>query len=282
MCGGVVLPAMRGVGEYGAVAKAVLAVAREEHLSVTAAGLAYYMFLSVIPLLLFGFIGLSILDGYQSLLLAVEVATDDSVARFFERSIRDDASRTRAAVIAAVLVAWSALRMFGTLRRIFADLYGVRKRRSMFDRAVSVGLGFGVVTLALVLLVVLGVARSFVFTSAAWSVLGPLLLFGALSAVFFPLYYVFPSGTGRREALPGTAFAAASWTVSSGVFRWYAGLSESVQLYGLVGGVLLLLAWLYVAALVVLFGAVLNAVLADRVTPDYSWLPSPLSDARAD
>jgi membrane protein len=273
---------MRGGREFGDVVKAVLAVAREEHLSLTAAGLAYYMFLSSIPLLLFGFIGFSALDGIGSLVLAVELATDDSVARFFERSIRDDASRTRAAVIAAVLVAWSALRMFVTLRRIFADLYSVRKQKSVFDRAMTVGLGFSVVTLALVLLVALGVARSIVFTSAAWTVLGPLLLFGGLSVVFFPLYYVFPSETSPREALPGTAFAAASWTVSSGVFRWYAGLSESVRLYGIVGGVLLLLAWLYVAALVVLLGIVLNAVLDDRVTPDYDWLPSALSDARAD
>lgn len=273
---------MREVAAYAQIVKAVLAVAREEHLSVTAAGLAYYMFLSGVPLLLFSFIGLSLFEGHDSLVLAVEFATDESVARFFERSITDEASRTRAAVIAAVLVAWSGLRMFETLRRIFADLYGVRRQRSALDRAMSVGLGYGVVTLALVLLVVLGVARSFIFTSAAWTVLGPLLLFGALSVVFFPLYYVFPSETTRREALPGTAFAAASWTVSSGVFRWYAGLSESIRLYGIVGGVLLLLAWLYVAALVVLVGAVLNAVLADRVTPDYSWLPSPLSDASVD
>lgn len=273
---------MRDVAALGQVLKAVLAVAREEHLSVTAAGLAYYMFLSGIPLLLFGFIGLSLFEGYGSLVLAVEFATDESVARVFERSITDEASRTRAAVIAGVLVAWSGLRMFETLRRIFADLYSVRKGKSVFDRVMTVGLGFGVVTLALVLLVVLGIARSFIFTSAAWTVLGPLLLFGALSAVFFPLYYVFPSETTRREALPGTAFAAASWTVSSGVFRWYAGLSESIRLYGLVGGVLLLLAWLYVAALVVLVGIVLNAVLADRVRPDYDWLPSALSDASAD
>ncbi|UPV74102.1 YihY/virulence factor BrkB family protein [Halorussus limi] len=276
------LPAMRGVGKYGEIGKGVLAVAREEHLSVTAAGLAYYMFLSAIPLLLFGFIGFSALDGIGSLVLAVELATDDSVARFFEQSIRDDASRTRAAVIAAVLVVWSALRMFATLRRIFADLYSVRKQKSVFDRVMTVGLGFGVVTLALVLLVALGVARSIVFTSTAWTVLGPLLLFGGLSVVFFPLYYVFPSETSPREALPGTVFAAASWTVSSGVFRWYAGLSESVRLYGIVGGVLLLLAWLYVAALVVLLGIVLNAVLDGRVTPDYDWLPSVLSDAKAD
>jgi membrane protein len=53
----------------------------------------------------------------------------------------------------------------------------------------------------------------------------------------------------------------------------YAGVSRSVDLYGVVGGLLLLLTWLYVGGLALLLGVVVNAVLAGRVDPDTVWRP---------
>lgn len=274
MCAEVELSAMRNFGAYVRVAKAVLAVGREEHLSVTAAGLAYYMFVSVITLGLLGFVGLATVGENALVGLLVRAAATDTASWFFERSVEESAGRIRAAVIAVVFVLWSSLRMFHALQAVFADLYDVRKEATTLDRAFTVGLGFGVVSLALALLSVLGVGLSLAVKSTVWTYVGPLLLFPALLVVFFPLYYVFPREVSVREALPGTVLAAASWTVSAAFFRWYATLSESVRLYGIAGGVLLLLAWLYVAALVLLVGVVLNAVLAGRVTPDYDWLPN--------
>ena len=254
--------------------KSVLAVSRERHLSVTAAGLAYHMFSSAIPLFLLIFVGVSLTSSPDVLVPGLETVAGSGATRFLRQNIGNGAGRWRAAVIAAVLLLWNAVRMFESLHGIFAELYDARKEASMRDRLSDVALGLAVVAAAFALLAVVGVALPFVVKRAAWSYLGPVVLFVALVLVFFPLYYVFPLDTTVRESLPGTVFTAAAWTLSGVGFRVYATTSQSVQLYGVVGALLLVLAWFYVAALVLLVGVVLNAVLAGQVSPDYEWLPT--------
>ena len=76
------------------------------------------------------------------------------------------------------------------------------------------------------------------------------------------------------DALPGAAFSAVVWTLSALLFRVYAATSDSVELYGVVGAILLVLTWFYLGGLTLLFGAILNAVLAGRVDADEGWLPT--------
>jgi len=45
------------------------------------------------------------------------------------------------------------------------------------------------------------------------------------------------------------------------VFTVYAALAGSADLYGVIGGVLLLVTWFYAASLLLLLGAVVNATL---------------------
>ncbi|MFQ3293598.1 MAG: membrane protein [Halobacteriales archaeon] len=71
-----------------------------------------------------------------------------------------------------------------------------------------------------------------------------------------------------REALPGTVTVAIGWTLLGGAFSWYATTAGNFALYGVLGGVLLLLTWLYFGAMLVILGAVLNAVIAGRVATE--------------
>jgi membrane protein len=41
----------------------------------------------------------------------------------------------------------------------------------------------------------------------------------------------------------------------------YAAIASQYELYGVLGGVLLLLAWFYISGMIIILGAVLNAVL---------------------
>lgn len=256
------------------VCKSVLAVSRERHLSVTAAGLAYHMVSAAIPLFLLLFVGLSLTGSSDAVVPGLEAVAGSGTATFLRQNIGNGAGRMRAAAIAAILLLWNAAQMFESLHGIFTELYGARKHMSVLERLTDITLGLLVVAAAFALLAVVGVALSFVVTHAAWTYLGPVVLFVSLVVVFFPLYYVFPLDTTARESLPGTVFTAAAWTLSGVGFRLYATASQSVQLYGVIGGVLLVLAWFYVAALVLLVGVVLNAVLAGHVSPDYEWLPT--------
>ncbi|WP_101294563.1 YihY/virulence factor BrkB family protein [Halegenticoccus soli] len=261
------------------VLKAVAAVARERQVTLTAAGLAYHAFNALIPLALLLVVGVSVFEQVDRLMHLLEVVAGVDPARAgssFRRATATTTGRARAAAIAVVILTWSAARMFHAVNTSFSEVYGTRKRRSAGRKAVDSAITLATVALAVGLLGVVGVSLSFVFDGVAWAVLSLPLLFLALLFVFVPMYYLFPGKrVTLREALPGALLSAAAWTVSGLGFRLYARTSESVQLYGVAGGALLLLTWLYLGGLALLLGGVLNAVLADRVEADYDWLPSP-------
>ena len=255
------------------LAETVVAVATERRLTVLAAGLAYHAFNSLIPAALLVFLGASVSQRFETLAFAVAAVTGVNPTRLtdvLQTLTREPAGQVRAAVIAAAVFVWSAAQLLSAMRRAFAALYGddVRRSGSFLDALTAVGLAFGTVAVAVLLVAVLGVSLSYVFTGWVWAVVSTVLLFGSLLAVFVPVYTILPrADVGVREALPGTVLAAATWTLSGVLFRLYAASAESVQLYGFVGGVLLFLTWLYAAGLFLLLGATLNAVVADRVPP---------------
>jgi len=256
----------------GDLIETVIAVARERRLTVLAAGLAYHAFNSLIPAALLVFLGASLSRRFETLAYAVAAVTGVDAARLTDvlRALTENpAGQWRAAIIAALVFVWSAGQLLRAMRRAFAALYGedVRRSGSVLDTLAAVGLAFGTIALAILLVGVLGVSLAYVFTGWRWAVVSTLLLFCSLLTVFVPIYAILPrADVGVRAALPGTVFAAASWTLSGVLFRLYASTAESVRLYGFVGGVLLFLTWLYAAGLFLLLGATLNAVVADRVT----------------
>lgn len=84
--------------------------------------------------------------------------------------------------------------------------------------------------------------------------------------MFLPLYYLFPgTDVTLREVLPGAIFIGMGWTISGIGFRLYAATAESVELFGIVDGVLLFLTWMYLGSLVLLLGELLNAIIGDHV-----------------
>lgn len=73
-----------------------------------------------------------------------------------------------------------------------------------------------------------------------------------------------PVDVRLREAVPGTAFTVAGWVLLQAGFQLYATIASGYRAYGLLGTVLLFLAWLYFASVLVLLGATINAVLSGR------------------
>lgn len=247
-------------------------MAREEQLTLMAASLAYYLFGALLPLVLFVVMGLSAL-GDGSLRWVVGLASGTVLPQgtgLLRNALSNTDGQLRAAVIGGLILAWSAVRMFGALDGAFAAVYDAREHVSLRGRILDSVLVLVTVSLATAAMALLGVALVFVAPDRlVVRVLSPLFLLVTLTAAFLPTFYLLPEAdVSIREVLPGTLFASAVWTISAVFFRLYATLSSSVQLYGIAGGVLLLLTWLYVAGLAVLVGAALNAVLAGHVDPD--------------
>ena len=252
----------------GKTARRVLDVALDRQVTFLAAAVAYYAFVSLIPALLLLVVVASAVFGAA---IAAELGTttgafltpagEEAVAA----AVSSASGRTGASVIGLAVLGWSTLKVFRALDTAFAELYGKQTRPDVLTQlvdaasvVVSVGVGIGV-------MVVVGA-----FVAAADAIplveaASVLALPAFLVVIFVPLYSFLPTPSiGVREALPGAVFAAIGWTLLQAGFQVYAAGAGQYQVYGVIGGVLLLVTWLYLAAIVVILGGVLNVVVAGR------------------
>ena len=250
---------------------------RDDRITFIAASLAYYAFVSLVPLMLLTVVAASVFGGEE---LALELANRAAEAfgpqaeSLVQETLANTAGQAGAGVVGTAVLLWSGLKLFRGMDVAFSTVYGSALPGSIVDQvrngivtlgAVGVGIAATVlVGLALAVLdpdlVVLGVDLA--------GVVGNLLLLGGLTAAFLPLYYFLPGEVEVREALPGAVFAAGGWTLLETGFRIYAAGTGSYDAYGVLGAVLLLVTFLYFGGLILLVGVVLNAVLAGRVDAD--------------
>ncbi|MFC7239137.1 YihY/virulence factor BrkB family protein [Saliphagus sp. GCM10025317] len=256
-------------------ARRVVAVARENGFALVAAGVAFYIFNTLIPLVIFVLIGMTTVGWLESILqLAAPAfgADPESLISTMDGMIGEGSGRGRAAAIAAAILAWSSFTTFQSINRAFGHVYGVQAERSLRQTARDTCLVLVTVALALVSIIVVQVGLLTTAGKTVALVVSLPLLAVALFAVFFPMFYQFsPSAVTFREALPGAVLVAVSWTVGAFGFRLYLTTAESVELYGVAGAVMLLLTWLYLGALALLAGIVLNAVKAGRAEAEDRW-----------
>lgn len=245
---------------------AVFWLVRNRRLTTAAAGVAYYAFNALLPGLVLVVLAVSasgvVAESADTLSRVAGVAPTD--VRVVASEIREGEGFWRLTALAGVVASWSALKLGGAIADAFAVVYGDTEH-STLQRVADVVVVFLTWMVALALVVLLGVVLAYVPPAVAIDAAWPALLFLALVLAFLPTYLVFPPTSSVREALPGAVLAAGAWTLSGVAFRAYASSATSVQFFGVVGLVLLLLTWLYVGSLAVLVGAATNAVLAGRV-----------------
>lgn len=117
-----------------------------------------------------------------------------------------------------------------------------------------------------VLAVVVTVAALAVLPGEWWVAYDwPLVLLGVLTVAFLPLYHLPSRVTDSLSgALPGAIVAAVGWTFLLGGIQFYAVNAGRYAIYGVLSGVVLILTSLYLAALILMIGVVVNAALAGR------------------
>ena len=245
------------------VGRELVGTLRTAQVSFLAASIAYYMFVSLLPLLLLALVVGSFVGGdafAQRVVSAVDAALTPTASTLLVEALTSAAGRGGATVVGLALTIWGSLKVFRGVDVAFSQIYGTQNAASFLGNvrdAVVALFGIGV---ALVSFVVLGSLGALFGVNVA---LSGLVLVPILTIAFLPLYYLFPDTEVRvREIVPGTVFAAGGWTVLAMGFSVYAAVAGGFQVYGVIGGVLLLVTWFYFAGQLLLVGATLNAVLA--------------------
>lgn len=236
-----------------------------------AAGVAYYAFVSLIPLTILtlaigSVMGGDVFEG-QIINFVGEFLTPEAQETLVA-ALTTQAGRGGATIVGSVVLFWSALRLFRGLDRAFSQVYGTGYSSIVGELLTGATvLSSIVVGVAAVTIVGAAIGRlplgPFAGEIAATMVLVTLLV------VFFPLYFIMPDKTiAPREAVPGTVIAAVGWVLLGQGFQLYTMYAADFAAYGILGGVLLLLTWLYFGALIVMIGAVVNAVMGDDVVEE--------------
>jgi membrane protein len=249
--------------------------------------MAYYAILSLFPMLLVVVTIALIVVPAQVLDQGVAMATGamppsgrDLVASQVHHLV--GVAHAGFAVGGALIALWGASRGAAALGFALNTIFQKHEGRSWWHRqviAIAVTLGVALLTVVALALLVIGprlghaVADQFGLGSdfdLAWSVarwLGAGLLIMVVLAI---VYKFLPDTTAPfRVFTPGAIACVLVWLGISWLFGLYLDHFNSFdKTYGALGGAIIFLTWLWLSNIAILFGAVINAVVADvRVRP---------------
>ncbi len=246
-----------------------------------AASIAYYALLSLFPffLLAFALLGRATADA------ADRAAVFDFVLQYFPTQFdfiakQLDAFRTSTVsfgVGGSIALVWGAVGVFGAISTAVNYAWGVEKQRGFWKHKLFSFVMLGVA--GLILLATLLLVSATAMVSASWfAVILPefpglmvLRSFTVRSATTLLLilvvglvYYFVPNAKVRfRDVWIGALVTGLLWKGTFEGFAWYVGdMSRFTRVNGSIGVVVVFLVWVYVQAVILLYGAELTAAYA--------------------
>jgi len=259
--------------------------AKDDRISFTAAGVAFYWFLSVFPLLIAAVgilalvhVGHGFVTGVSK---GVRQTLPSGAANVLTQAVSSASGRTAGGVVAAVvaiaIALWSASSGMASSEEALDVAYDVPESRKFIKkRAVAILLTFialalgGIATALLVFGKPLGVAINNAVSLGSvfpvlWTIVRWALTVVAVMTLFSAFYYLGPNRKPPtwKWVSPGGVVAAIIWLAASVGFSFYVSNfgGSYGKTYGSLAGVVILMLWLYLSALALLFGAELNGEL---------------------
>jgi membrane protein len=263
------LAAWRGVGE----------LYNSEGLT-HAASISYYALLSMFPLMLLALTAVGEMTA--------DAADRDAVIRFVFRyfprqfgfiSGQLEAFQTTPVTFGfwgIVALVWAALGVFNAITSAVNHAWAVEKRRSFlmhrlvgFLMMVSAGLlvMVGIVIASLVRIAETRLGEAMVlspwldnFSGVFASYLATALLIGCVALV---LYFIPNTRVRFRDVWPGAILVGVLWRIALRLFAWYAAdLATWNVVHGSIAAVVVFLLWIYVSAVILLYGVEMTASYA--------------------
>lgn len=287
---------------WWAVLRRTHAEAVADNLGLIAAGVAFYGFLALVPLL-------------GALVLAYGLFVDPAdIARHMHAvttMVPADAARLIDGQLAAVASTAAGKKGFGLMIALVLALYGAMKgagavvialnvayeqpetRGFVGTTLVNAAITVGAVVVALAAILAGSITGAAEDLARSWSpaaataveYLSWLVAAGLASAAVAALYRFAPCRAAAkwRWLTPGSVLATLGWAAMTSGFGFYAAhFGNYNATYGALGAVVVLLMWLYLSAYVLLLGAELNAELEHQTAVDSTTGPAlPMGERHA-
>jgi len=263
----------------------------DDKVTTLAASAAYNFFFSLFPLLLFLAPLISLAGNKQRMMgwllgQLTSVLPPDQVQAMepILNKVVFSSSAPGLMSIGLVLAAWSGSNIFGTLMGALNTAYDVTETRSWIKQQI-IRLGtfvLGGAIMAVSTIVFLngeGVANwigNMVHLGRVvlmlWKILQFPIALAGLVALAFATFYFLPNVKQRKgHVLLVALFTTVLWIAATLLFRLYVNHFPPNPAYGLIGGVIILLTWMYYTMFVVLIGGELASELhhgTGKVAPD--------------
>jgi membrane protein len=246
-----------------------------------AASIAYYALLSLFPI---SFIALAVM-GRATASDRVRAAVLDLVLQYFPSQFgfiteRLDALQSEPVTLGLVgsgAILWAALGVFGAVSTAVNYAWGVEETRSYWKHKMFSFLML--VVAGLILLVALLVILASRIVGATWfadvllqfpglSVLGGLTIRYGTTALFIVvvglIYYFVPTAEVRfRDVWIGALVTGLLWKAALEIFSWYLrDITRLTRIDGSITAVAVFLVWVYVQAVILLYGVEFTAAYA--------------------
>ena len=251
----------------------------EDEVLALGAQMAYYLILSFFPFLIFliALIGYSPISSQQALEGLLAILPDEAYILVRDTVVDIVDAKTGGLVpISGILSLWFASNGIGSIITGLNKAYDEVEGRP-FWKVKLISIGFTLlltltIIFSFVLLIFGGVIKRQLIDGmelkpiyqGIWDTGRYIFISMVILLVFIGLYRFTPSRKMTwREVIPGAIFSTLGWLGASLAFAYYVdNFGNYSKFYGSIGGVVILLIWLYFSAVILLLGGELNAALA--------------------
>ncbi len=257
----------------------------------TGAMLAYFMLFSLFPFLMFflniiGFIA----EGKESVIFRALEFLPANVMEMVKPVVTSLINSSSGTLLSVTLIIalWSGSNGIMKLMREINEAFGNEEGRGfVLDRLLSIL--FTVALSFLLIIMISGRVFGNVIINAVYSIIGENRLIGMIWEYFralapiifmiiiFTLLYKFAPNrkdikVSFLDALPGSIFTSVSWILISRAFAFYVdNFGNYDKTYGSLGGIIVLLTWLYLSSMIMILGAYLSSsFMYIRCMKDYN------------
>lgn len=255
---------------------------KDDNVTAIGAQLSYYLILSIFPFLIFflnilSFTPLVREDILHNLVGVLPLETQGIIISLVMETVQNSSETLLS--LSAITGIWAASKGILALIRAINKAYDVEETRSYIELRL-LAVVFTLALLILLTIVLLTIVFSEVLGNRLFNFLGVTLNFmifweyfrvitsiGSMVLIFALLFRFSPSiRNGQRiklrQSLPGAIFTSIGWIITSTFFSYYVNnFGNYDKTYGSLGGMIVLLIWLYISSIIIVMGGEINATL---------------------
>jgi membrane protein len=256
---------------------------KEDEITAVGAQLTYFLILSIFPFLIFflnilSYTSIAEEEILNNLLIVLPLETQILLKGIIKEIV---SSRSETLLsLGIILTIWTGSLGITAIIRAVNKAYNVKKKRPYW-RLKGIAIIFTII-LAILLIIVLSMLvfgevignKIFAWFGATylfyhiWEFLRIIIPLISMIIIFALLYKLSPTpeeglNISFNQTLPGAVFATIGWILASMVFSYYVNnFGNYSKTYGSLGGIIILLVWLYITSIMIVLGGEINGAYA--------------------